>query len=229
MHRIRNYHFFRCTKNTQMWNDSHNDLLEVLAREMRRAGLYTNAKELTHYQREHSLLPDLEFVCQAQMHTVDVSLTTSSFKGWSAKEQARAANEREHAKERKYSGLTSFKSSTFHPCVFERDTLSCGKRTAKLIGLIAAEAIRNGRQNTSPFLLTAFLVMTVIASTGRYVDSVISRDVTHAYERRTSRASSYNESTCVAPSPVVAALHATQTAPLATVAHAAAAVHAAAA
>jgi hypothetical protein len=178
------YHFMRCTKNTQMWNDSHNDVVDAAAHEMRAAGMYTNCRNLSVYQREFSVIPDIEFVCQGQMHTVDVSLTTSSLKGMTAKEQARAANDRENKKEKKYAGLATFKSSTFHPCVFERDTLSSGKRTKQLINLITAEAIRNGRQITSPFLLTAILLMTVIASTGRFVQSVISRDLTHAYDRQ---------------------------------------------
>jgi hypothetical protein len=178
------YHFMRCTKNTQMWNDSHNDLVDVVAHQIREAGMYSNRRNLSVYQRDFSVIPDIEFVCQGQMHTVDVSLTTSSLKGLTAKEMARAANERENKKEKKYAGLATFKSSTFHPCVFERDTQSSGKRTKQLIHLITAEAIRNGRQITSPFLLTAILLMTVIATTGRFVESVISRDLTHGYDRQ---------------------------------------------
>jgi hypothetical protein len=125
-------HAQRCKMSAGFWTGCHDQMVGTIMRMAKKKGKLV-AHEPSQWQKEHHVRPDLLITDEKGALIVDVSLTTSDPNVYCNGSEprgkegiARAANKREHEKQKKYDTLSKQHNLSFYPFTMERNTLAMG-------------------------------------------------------------------------------------------------------
>jgi hypothetical protein len=165
-HRNDPLHIYKCPRNGQARINSHNRVVNAVAKMARRAGMMaddTNFK--AESQKLHGCVPDLELTeADGSLHIIDVSLTTADPKTYNRRHDsstAAAAEKRERLKMNKYKDLARYRRGEVTTCCHERETCATGPLTESLIQTIATHSTQHSLHPQSAFRIRSTLAIEI--------------------------------------------------------------------